>query len=164
LGKFSASIARTKQNRLLRPGASFLLLGAYLSLLVSLGIVGVLAGFEKTDFYVAWVLCGLLALMAVESLLTLVLEIYRPRVRGKVQRPLYESRLVGLLAQPEGLITTAAQALDYQFGFKVSDTGFYRFFEKWLGWLILAQVAVLFLSTSVVFVEAGEEALLERFG
>ena len=78
--------------------------------------------------------------MAVETLVQLVLEIYRPRVKGKVERPLYESRLVGLLGQPEGLITTAAQALDYQFGFKVSETWFYRFFERALGWLLLLQV------------------------
>jgi membrane protease subunit HflK len=85
-------------------------------------------------------------------------------VKGKVERPLYESRLVGLLGQPEGLITTAAQALDYQFGFKVSDTWFYRFLEKALLWLLLLQVGVLFLSTSVVFIEPGEQGLLERFG
>ena len=71
-------------------------------------------------------LCGLLGLVALETLIQLVLEIYRPRVKGKIERPLYESRLVGLLGQPEGLITTAAQALDYQFGFKVSETWFYR--------------------------------------
>ena len=93
-----------------------------------------------------------------------MLEIYRPRVKGKVERPLYESRLVGLLGQPEGLITTAAQALDYQFGFKVSETWFYRFFEKALGWLMLLQLAALLLSTCVVFIEAGEQGLLERFG
>ena len=40
---------------------------------------------------------ALLALVAVETLVALVLEIYRPRVKGKVERPLYESRLVGLL-------------------------------------------------------------------
>ena len=110
-------------------------------------------------------MCGLLALIAVETLVALVLEIYRPRVKGKVERPLYDSRLVGLLSQPEGLITTAAQALDYQFGFKVSETWFYRlFFERALKWLLLLQVAALVLSTCFVFVNAGEQGLLERWG
>jgi regulator of protease activity HflC (stomatin/prohibitin superfamily) len=164
LGRFSATIARLEHHRLLRPGASYVLLNSFLSLLVALGMVGVWAGFPKMDFYVAHVLCGLLALVAVETLVQLVLEIYRPRVKGKVERPLYESRLVGLLGQPEGLITTAAQALDYQFGFKVSETWFYRFLEQALGWLLLLQVVALVLSTSVVFIEAGEDGVLEHFG
>jgi membrane protease subunit HflK len=164
LGKFSATVARLQAHRLLRPGASYLLLGAYLCFLVVMGIVGVQAGFPKTDYIVAHILCGLLALIAVETLINLVLEMYRPRVKGKVERPLYESRLVGLLGSPEGLITTAAQALDYQFGFKVSETWFYRFFEKALGWLLLLQFGVLLMSTAVVFIEAGEQGLLERFG
>src|SRR5438270_595922 len=164
LGRFSATIARLGEHRLLRPGASYLLLGAYLCALVSLGIVGVWVDFAKADYYVAHALCVLLALVSVETLVQLVLEMYRPRVKGKVERPLYESRLVGLLGQPEGLITTAAQALDYQFGFKVSETWFYRFFEKALAWLLLLQLGVLFLSTSVVFIDTGEQGLLEHFG
>jgi len=164
LGRFSATIARLEDHRLLRPGASFLLLGAYLCFVTAVGIALVKAEFPKADFYVARVLCALLALNAVETLISLILEIYRPRVKGKVARPLYESRLVGLLGQPEGLVSTAAHALDYQFGFKVSETWFYRFFEKALGWLILLQLGVLLLSTCVVIVESGEQALLERFG
>src|SRR6266404_3295782 len=164
LGKFSAAMARLERHRLLRPGASYLLLGAYLCFVVALGIVGVQAGFPRTDFYVAHGLCALLALVAIETLVNLILEMYRPRVKGKIERPLYDSRLVGLLGQPEGLITTAAQALDYQFGFKVSETWFYRFFEKALGVLLLAQVSALLLSTSVVFIDAGEQGVLERFG
>jgi regulator of protease activity HflC (stomatin/prohibitin superfamily) len=164
LGRFSSTIARLERHRLLRPGANYLLCNAFLCLVVALGLVGVWAGFSKTDYYVAHVLCGLFGLVALETLIQLVLEMYRPRVKGKVERPLYESRLVGLLGQPEGLITTAAQALDYQFGFKVSETWFYRFFAKALGWLVLLQVVALLLSTSVVFIEAGEEGLLEHFG
>ena len=114
--------------------------------------------------YVARGLCVLLGLMAVEMLVTLLLEIYRPRVKGKIARPLYESRLVGLLAQPESLFTTAAQTLDYQFGFKVSETWFFQLLQKNLPLLLLAQLAVLFLSTGVVFIDAGEQAVLERFG
>lgn len=163
-GKFSATIARLENHRLLRPGASWVLLGAYLCFVVALGAVGVEAGYPRADFYVSEILAALLGLIAIETLINLILEIYRPRVKGKVSRPLYESRLVGLLGQPEGLIKTAGQALDYQFGFKVSETWFYRFFEKALAWIILLQVAALFLSTTLVFIDPGEQALLEHFG
>lgn len=164
LGRFSATIARLENHRLLRPSASYTLLGAYLSAVTALGIAGVQAEVPKADLFVARGFCVLLGLAALETLITLVLEIYRPRVKGKVIRPIYDSRLVGLISQPEGLVTTAAHALDYQFGFKVSETWFYRFFEdKWL-LLVLGQFAVLLVSTSFVFVESGEQALLERFG
>jgi regulator of protease activity HflC (stomatin/prohibitin superfamily) len=164
VGRFSATFARLQNQRLLRPGASYLLLNAVLCAVVGAGIVAVQAGFRKTDLYVAFALCGLLALIAAETLVALVLEIYRPRLKGKVERPLYDSRLVGLLGQPEGLVTTAAQAIDYQFGFKVSETWFYQFFERAILWLLPLQLLVLLLSTCFVVVEPGEQALLERFG
>jgi membrane protease subunit HflK len=164
LGRFSATFARLQNQRLLRPGASYLLLNAIFCAAVGIGIFLVQSGFEQADHYIAYGLCGLLALIAAETLVALVLEIYRPRVKGKVERPLYESRLVGLLGQPEGLVTTAAQAIDYQFGFKVSETWFYRFAERALLWLVPLQVLLLILSTAVVIIEPGEQGLLERFG
>lgn len=163
-GRFSVTIARLENHRLLRPGAGFLLAGAYVCALVALGIAGVEAKFPKADFWVARGLCVLLGAMAVENLLTLLLEIYRPRVKGKIVRPLYESRVVGILAQPESLFTTAAQTLDYQFGFKVSETWFFKAAQKNLAALLLVQFAALILSTTVVFVDVGEQAVLEHFG
>jgi regulator of protease activity HflC (stomatin/prohibitin superfamily) len=164
IGRFSVTIARLENHRLLRPGASFLLAGAYVCALTALGIAGVEAKFPRADFWVARGLCGLLGLMAVESLLTLLLEIYRPRVKGKIARPLYESRVVGIFAQPESLFTTAAQTLDYQFGFKVSETWFFQAAQKNLAALLLIQFLALILSTTIVFVDAGEQAVLEHFG
>ncbi len=164
LGKYSAGLARLENQRLLRPSASYLLLGAYLLALVVAGIVGVEIGFPNGDRYLALGLSVLLGLLALETAINLMLEIYRPRIKGKVGLLLYESRLVGLLSHPEGLFTTAAHALDYQFGFKVSDTWFYRFLEKAFAWLLLAQLGILLLSTTFIFIEAGEQALLERFG
>jgi len=163
-GRFSVTMARLENNRLLRPGASFLLAGAYVCALTALGIAGVQAKYPQADFWVARGLCVLLGLMAVENLLTLLLEIYRPRIKGKVARPLFESRVAGLLAQPESLFTTAAQTLDYQFGFKVSETWFFQACKQYLPALLLIQLAVLLLSTMVVFVDAGEQAVLERYG
>jgi regulator of protease activity HflC (stomatin/prohibitin superfamily) len=163
-GKYSAVLARLEKQRLLRPQASYLLLGAALSLVTALVEVAGWAGYPAVDLAAGRVLTVVLGLVAGENLLALVFEVYRPRVKGEAAHPLYESRLIGLLSQPGGLITTAAQALDYQFGFRVSETWFYRFLARALPWLILTQLALLLVSTCFVFVEPGEQALLERLG
>ena len=164
LGKYSAGMARLDRQRLLRPGAGYMMLGSLICLLVAVAEGAAWFGFPGVDFQVGRGLCVLLGLAAVETLFGLVFEIYRPRVRGQAARLLYESRLIGLLGQPGGLIRTAAQALDYQFGFKVSETWFYKFLEKALAWIILLQLGVLFLSTTFVIIEPNEQGLLERFG
>lgn len=164
LGKYSAGLARFDGQRLLRPGAGYMMLGSLICLIVAVAEGAAWFGFPGVDLQVGRGLCVLLGLAAVETLFGLVFEIYRPRVKGQAARLLYESRLIGLLGQPGGLITTAAQALDYQFGFKVSETWFYKFLEKALAWIILLQLGVLFLSTTFVIIEPNEQGLLERFG
>src|SRR5438552_3464998 len=164
LGKYSAGIARLQKDRLIRPGASYLLLGAYICFIVAASIAAVELGLPRFDLYAARVLGVLLALTAIENLIGLVLEIYRPRTKTLAPRLLYDGRLIGLLSQPEGIFTTAAHALDYQFGFKVSETWVYRFLEKAFAWLLLLQLAALVLSTCFVFIAPGEQGLLERWG
>ena len=140
------------------------MLSAYSCVAAAVALAVVYFNFPQADFYVGRALCIVLGLIAVETLIGLVLEVYRVRVKGKDVRLLYDSRLVGLLGQPEALITTAAHALDYQFGFKVSETWFYRFLEKALAWLVLAQLGILVLSTCITVIPPGEQALLERLG
>lgn len=164
LGKYAAGVARMDRQALLRPAAGYLLLGAYLHFGVTASLGAAELGFAKIDLYAARALLVVLALVAVEALLAVIFEIYRPRLKGQHVRMLYESRLIGLLGQPEGLITTAAQALDYQFGFKVSETWFYRFLEGAIGWIVLLQAGVLIASTTFVIIEPNEQGLMERFG
>lgn len=164
LGKYAAGLARDERHRMLRPSASYLLLGAQLFTLAIITEAVAWLGYAQVDALVARALTILLGLVALENGVNLLLEIYRPRGQRGDLRLLYESRLLGLLSQPGGLISTAAQALDYQFGFKVSQTWFYRWLENALAWLILLQAGVLWLATALVIVEPHEEALLERFG
>ncbi len=164
MGKYSSGLARLRKQRLLRPGAAYLLLSAYACWTAAAALAAVYFNFLQADFFVGRALCVVVGLIALETLVGLVLEIYRVRLKGKDSRLLYESRLVGLLGQPEALITTAAHALDYQFGFKVSETWFYRFLEKALAWLVLAQLGILVLSSCVAVIPPGEKALLERGG
>ncbi len=164
LGKYSGGIARIDGQRLLRPAAGYLMLGALVCLTVAIVEAAAGLGISKADLRVARAFCVVLGLAAAETLVGLVFELYRPRVKGQEGRLLYESRLVGLLGQPGGLVTTAAQALDYQFGFKVSDTWVYKFLEQALARIILLQLLVLFLSTTFVIIDPTEQGLLERFG
>ncbi len=164
VGRFMVTISRVENNRLLRAASNFVLLGSYLSILCAAAMVGDKVDFAKADLYLAKFFSVVLGLVALETLITLIFELYRPRLKGKVTRPLYDSRFIGLLAQPEGLVATAAQTLDYQFGFKVSETWFFRMMKERILQVLILQFALLILSTCVVFIEPGEQALLERFG
>ena len=164
LGQYSTRLARLENHRLLQPGSAYVLLGSYLFAAVVAALAAAQSGFAGTDLILARVFTLLLGLLALENLLTLLLEIYRPRLKGKVGHLLYDSRLVGLISHPEGIFTTLAHTLDYQFGFKVSDTWFYQFLRRSFAALVFFYVAILAGSTCLVYVQPGEEALLERFG
>jgi regulator of protease activity HflC (stomatin/prohibitin superfamily) len=164
VGQFSTRLARLENHRLLQPGSTYVLLGSYLLAAVVVALAAVQSGFAGADLVLARVFVILLGLLALENLLTLLLEIYRPRLKGKVGHLLYDSRLVGLISHPEGIFTTLAHTLDYQFGFKVSDTWFYQFLRRSSAVLALAYVVILAGSTCLVYVQPGEQALLERFG
>jgi regulator of protease activity HflC (stomatin/prohibitin superfamily) len=164
LGKYSANLARLDGQRLVRPASSFQVFGAYLSMAIAVCIGLVYGGQPRADLWMARVVIAVLAIITIEGVVSLILEIYRPRVKGKQVRLIYESRLIGLMGQPEGIFSTAATALDYQFGFKVSETWFYRFLQRAIVWLVLVQLGVLVLSSTVVFIEPGEQGLIERWG
>jgi len=163
MGKYSAGLAKMDDQDLLRPGANYMLLGSVVCTAV---VIAETASIEYPvwEKVFTWVVFVVIALSAVENLGTLVLEIFRPRLDDKKTRLLYDSRLIGLLGQPGGLISTAAHTLDYQFGFKVSETWFYKYLERTLALIIAIQVVVLFLSSSFVVIQANEEAVKERFG
>ena len=52
LGKFSTTVARLAGLRLLRPGASYLLLSAFLCWVVCAGLIATWAGYAHVDWYV----------------------------------------------------------------------------------------------------------------
>lgn len=164
LGRYSSRLAQLEGSTLLRPSASALMLGSLVAGIAAAASGLDWAGFYRWDRFIAIGLTGLLALVAIETLIGLVFELYRPRVQGRAVRLLYESRIIGLLGQSGGLFSTAAQALDYQFGFKVSDTWFYHYMEDSLSAFALVWIGILWLSSCIVVVEPTEQALLERFG
>jgi len=113
---------------------------------------------------IRWIVPVLLVVLGAETTLNIILDIYRPRLKGQYGRAGFDSRLLGLINEPGGILRTAAGAIDYQFGFKVSQTWFYKLFEKAVVPLLLFCLASLYLASCIVVIGPDEEAVIERFG
>ncbi|MFZ0035507.1 MAG: SPFH domain-containing protein [Sedimentisphaerales bacterium] len=106
----------------------------------------------------------LLLLLGAETALNIILDIYRPRLKDQYARSAFDSRLLGLISEPGGIFRTAATAIDYQFGFKVSQTWFYKLLEKAIAPLTLFAAVTLYLLSCIIVVNPNEEAIIEHFG
>jgi len=119
---------------------------------------------EVVDHRAAQVAMGLLLVLAVELLLSFVIEFYRPRMPGEGERPLPESRVLALFTEPGGVARNVATSLDYQFGFRVSEVWFYRFLERTALPFAVCMVLLLWLLTCVVTVDPHENGIRELLG
>ncbi len=72
--------------------------------------------------------------------------------------------LLALVAEPGGIASSIAEAMNYQFGFEVSQTWFYQLLQKWFALLVVVGIVSLWLLTCVLIVQPDEHAVIERFG
>lgn len=163
-GKYVCAMARHGGQNLLRPGGGYLLLGSYLYALVAATLVAAQFSYAIADIIGGWVLAAGLILLALENLFRVVFEAYRPRVKGQEVQMLYDSRIVGFAGQSRSMGATVAHTLDYQFGFKVSETWGYQFLQERFFVLLACLIGLPMLSTCVVIIKPSEQALLERWG
>ena len=148
----------------LRAGGSYLLGVAVVCFVLALSLAGVHFQYATPLKVVAYVVPILLIVLGVETALNTILDIYRPRLKGQYSRAAFDSRLLGVINEPGGVFRSAAAAIDYQFGFKVSETWFFKLIERAIVSLILFSAATLYLASCIVVVEPNEEAIVERFG
>ena len=164
LGKYAVGLAHAPETRLLRAPGSYVMGNVVGSLLLMAAMIMVHFGVRWPEAIVSYALPVVMGLIALEILLNLVLNIYRPRMPGREARPAYDSRLLNLVAEPGDVLKTVAATLDYQFGFEISETWFYRFMARAIVPLIVVQVLLLWGLSCVVSVGPGEIAFIERFG
>ncbi len=121
-------------------------------------------GYPPADLLATIVLTAFAGILAIEFAINSLAELYRPRSRGSAVCRSFESRIGGLLTEPGAWARNVAGALDYQFGFKVSETWLFRFLETALLPLVLFQLVVLYLLSCLVFLAPDETGILEHFG
>jgi membrane protease subunit HflK len=164
ISRYATGMSAQLQWRPLRAGGSFLLGIAVSCFVLAIGFA--LANFQvfAVVSVMAYVIPIMLAILGIETALNVVLDIYRPRLKGQYSRAAFDSRLLGTINEPGGIFRSAAGAIDYQFGFQVSQTWFYKLLEKAILPLMLFAAATLYLLSCVVVLEPNEEAIIERFG
>jgi len=164
ISRYATGMSAQLQWKPLRAGGSFLLAIGVLCFALAIGLA--LAQFE-IDIVVNVIAIGvpiLLVVLGVETALNIVLDIYRPKLKDRYSRSAFDSRLLGIINEPGGIFRSAASAIDYQFGFKVSQTWFYKLLEKAIVPLVLFGAITLYLLSCVVIVAPNEEAIIERLG
>jgi regulator of protease activity HflC (stomatin/prohibitin superfamily) len=164
LSRMVMGLAKERSCRMLRAGGNYLTGNCFASIALVLALGLADFGFRMPELIIARIIPILMVLLGVEMVLNLVLEMYRPRVAGSEPRPAIESRLLGLISEPGDMARSIAEAMNYQFGFEISKTWFYQLLQKALGPLVLFQLASLLALSTLVVVEPGEKAVIERFG
>ena len=164
MSRYATGMSAELRWKPLRAGGSFFLGAALLSFVLAISLA--LAHFQIFALVqvLGYVVPLLLIVLGVETALNLVLDVYRPRLKGQYSRAAFDSRLLGVINEPGGIFRSVAAAIDYQFGFKVSQTWFYKLLEKAIVPLILFSAGTLYLASCIVVISPTEEAVVERFG
>ncbi len=163
--RYASGMSRIEGMQLLRAGGSYMLACAIVCMaqVVCFGVYlyQQVATWEHVVAYATPVLMGLLG---VEALASFVLDRYRPRIPGVEHRASFDSRLLAMISEPGGIAHSVAEAINYQFGFRVSQTWFYTLLQRTLVPLLGVGAAVLWLLSSIVVVWPHERVIIERFG
>lgn len=164
IARYATGMAVEDEWKPLKAGGSYLLASTILAFVISIGLAMRFFHFTAVINIMAWVVPIVMIVYGIETVLSTIFDIYRPRIEGQYHRLGFESRLFGIINEPGNILHTAASTIDYQFGFKVSQTWFYKLLEKAIMPLLLFLAFCAYISSSVVVVGPGQQAVIERFG
>lgn len=102
--------------------------------------------------------------LGVEIYLNFILNLYRPRRAGETQRPAFDSRVLAFIAAPDRLAESISDAVNYQFGFDVSSTWFYRLLARSIGALLVLALVVMWAMSCFTIVKPFERGILLHNG
>ncbi len=161
--RYAVALSRLANWRLLRAGAACMAGNAIGCLVLAFALMAT-STFEWAEPLASYAVRVLLVVLGIEFTANFVLDFYRPRSSGIIPRPSFDSRLLGLISEPGGIAKSIAETMNYQFGFEVSSTWFYQLLQRWLFPITVATFIAVISLSSVVVIDADEQAVVERFG
>ncbi|MEY4117512.1 MAG: hypothetical protein RLZZ116_840 [Planctomycetota bacterium] len=113
---------------------------------------------------IVWGIVVFMIVVAAETLLNFLLNLYRPRRAGEAPRPAFDSRILSLFAAPDSIVRSINEAVNYQFGFDITSSWGYQLLLRNVVRLAAIGVIVVFGLTALVIVEPQEQGMRLRFG
>ncbi len=165
LSRYASGMARTEGWQLLRGCGSYMFTTAILIAILIIGLgVKLYAANLYVDRLLAFAIPFAMLILGTEVFLNFILDLYRPRTAGVEPRAAFDSRLLGLFAEPGGIAHSIAEAVNYQFGFEVSKTWFFQLMTRAALPLVAVGLATLWAMTAMVIVAPYQHVVIERFG
>lgn len=163
--RYAAVASRQKAWGLLRAGAGFAVGTSLLGLIIALGHLIDIAGPDWLLRFIILAFPAVLVLLGAEVFLNFVLDIYRPRKAGEYPRPAFESRILGFVAAPDRLAESIGEAINYQFGYDVASSWFYRLFSRvFLRYLVPVGLLVMWGLSALSVIRPHQQGIVTRFG
>ncbi len=163
--RFVSGMGTVKPWGNLRAGAAQAVAAALVGLLIGAAAFLELAlSQEWLGLAVPYVVPILMIVLGSETVLHLVLDLYRPRGSGEDARPAFDSRLLGLVAAPDRIAKSVGEGLNYQFGVDVSSSWFYQLLVRRFVLLLGVGLVIGWLLTMVVAVKPHQRGLVLTFG
>jgi modulator of FtsH protease HflK len=163
--RYMAGMAKQKVWANLRAGSGFAVGSALLGLTLAIAFFIDIIGPDHVLRYLPVIFPVVLMVLGVEIFINFLLDVYRPRKPGEYPRPAFESRLLGFAAAPDKLAESIGDAINYQFGYDVSSSWFYRLLTRSVGRVMLpVTIVVLWGMTSLAVIRPHEQGMVLRFG
>jgi regulator of protease activity HflC (stomatin/prohibitin superfamily) len=161
---YSTGLSTEERWRPLKAGGSFFMATTILSFVCAAGMAFAQFKIQIVLTALNWVVPSVLILVGCETALNFIFDIYRPRIKGQYSSAAFDSRLLGTISAPHRILRTVASVIDYQFGFTVSQTWFYKIVEQAVIPLIIVSAIILYLLSCVAIIDPESQAIIERFG
>ncbi len=164
MSRFLAGMAEQDAWRHLRAGAGVMVGNALVLVAAAIGEVFRFFEVDRILEGVVWGIAIFMVAVAVEVVLGLILNVYRPRSAGDFPRAAHDSSTLSLLTRPDSFVQSINEAVNYQFGFDITSSWGYQLLLRSSVWLGGLAVAALLIMSAVVIIGGREEGLRMQWG
>jgi len=160
--RYLLGIAKRDPWKDIRIAGAYLGVNALFCFLIAVSIGFRIFKLPKVEWFFFYLLNILLFIVGVEYLLNLLVSFYR--TKKEERRLAFDSRVLLLLSTPEEVIPVFSEIIDYQFGFRITQTWFYQFLKKRIIPLLLLQGFLLYMLTCIIIIKPYQRAFIEFLG